>query len=136
MGEAGLPGHVCESAVVIVVIEVIGRSVGSGEAFEFCAVDDENVWPAIVVCVEDGNAGARRFDDVLFCSDAAEDVRSGEMSVLGCVGEGCERFPVRGLGVADSDEERKRKNEGDDRNERREYLLLTTSFQNHGLTGW
>src|SRR5215471_17137327 len=82
-GEAGLVGNVGECAVVVIAVEVIGRGLAAGKAFESGSIDQENVWPAIVVVVDDANAGAGSFDDVLLGIDAAEDVRRRQSGLAG-----------------------------------------------------
>jgi len=57
-----------------------------------CAVDDENVRPAIVVVVENGDARSGGFNDVFLGVHAAEDHRVGEACFFRDVGEMCERF--------------------------------------------
>src|SRR5271167_167503 len=48
-GQAGLGGHVLESAVAIVVIETITRS--GRDAIEFASTKNEDVHPAVIVIV-------------------------------------------------------------------------------------
>ncbi len=89
-GRAARPafcGHVGEGAVVIVAIEMVRRSFAALGRFQRRAVHDEDVRPAIVVVVEDGDAGACGLDDVLLAVDAAEDLRHRESGFLGNVHE-------------------------------------------------
>ena len=43
------------------------------KSLECSAVHDENIRPAVVVVVEDGNSGTGGLDDVLFGIDSAKD---------------------------------------------------------------
>src|SRR5271165_124972 len=72
MGEAGFLRDVGKGAVVIVVVQVVGGGCAGGEAVERCAVDEEDVGPAVVVVVEDGHTGTGGLDDVFFGGGAAE----------------------------------------------------------------
>jgi hypothetical protein len=94
--EAGFLGDIGKRAVVIVAVEMIGGSVlyVYGRAFELCTVDDEDVGPTVVVVIEDGDAGAGGFDDVLLCVAAAEDVRHRDARFFGDV----EKLRQRGCG--------------------------------------
>src|SRR6185437_10984496 len=82
--------HVGESSVVIVAVKMVGWSFSRGKAGEGGAVDDEDVGPAIVVVVEDGDAGAGGLDDVLLGLQAAEDVLHGQSRLFGEVGKPCD----------------------------------------------
>jgi hypothetical protein len=82
MGQAGFFSDIGKRAVVVVVVEMIGRSLLYGGVFEFRAVDDEDVGPAVVVVVEDRDAGAGGFDDVFFGGDTAEGVGHGEAGLF------------------------------------------------------
>ena len=72
-----LRSDVGEGAVMIVVEEVVGRFVaivlGLG-AWEWSAVDEEDVRPTVAVVVENGNAGTGGLDDVTLGLDAAVDI--------------------------------------------------------------
>ena len=57
---------------MVVVIEMARRRFAVGKAFELRAVHDENIGPAVVVIIENGNTRAGGFDDVLFCLFPAE----------------------------------------------------------------
>ena len=93
--QAGFLGDVGERAVVIVVVEMVrwrASFCARDGVIELRAVDDENVGPAVVVVVEDGDAGAGGFDDVFFGGDAAKGVGHCEAGFFGDVGEVGERF--------------------------------------------
>src|SRR6476661_7268165 len=66
---------------------MIGWSFSCGKTLELCAIDDENVRPAVVVVIEDSYAGARSFDDVLLGVLSAKDIHHGQAGFLGLVGE-------------------------------------------------
>src|SRR4051812_49884505 len=63
--DAGPRGDVLERAVPAIAIEMTGRSLTSSEPFEHRAVDNEEVEPAVAVDVENGDATAGRFEEVL-----------------------------------------------------------------------
>ena len=75
--QAGLRGHVGERAVAIVLVQAVGRA--GGRAFEARAAEDEDIQPAVVVVVEEGDAAADGFEDVGLGVGAAVDdrLRSG-----------------------------------------------------------
>jgi len=75
VSQPGFFGDVGERAVVIVAVEVAGRRFVRTESFQLRAVDDENVRPAVVVVIKNGDSCSRRFDDVLFRCFAAENNR-------------------------------------------------------------
>src|SRR4051794_32217271 len=79
--DAGFCGDVCKGAVVVVVEEVAGGFVFDG--FECCAVDEEDVLPAVAVVIEDSHTGAGGFDDVALGFVAAVDVADQD-SGFGC----------------------------------------------------
>jgi len=106
VSEAYFLGDVGERAVVIVVIEMAGLRF-SMCGIESGAVDDENIRPAIVVVVEDSDAGAGGFDDVLFTVDAAENHGIGEAGLLGDVGEMSEGFRIGFGDLICADQKRK-----------------------------
>jgi len=86
VSETGLFCDIGESAVVIIVIEMArGRSCWGG--IEACAVNDEDVRPAVVVVVEDGDARSRGFNDVFFGVYAAENDGICKACIFGDVGE-------------------------------------------------
>ena len=81
-GQPGFRGHIGERPVVIVVIQVIGGSVLLRESFERRAVHDENVGPAVVVVIKDGDAGAGGFNDVFLGVDSRQKHLCNESSRL------------------------------------------------------
>src|SRR5277367_4338233 len=89
--QAGLFGDVGERAVVIVVVETVGRTLASGKSFQPRAIYEKNVGPAVVVIIEDGHAAARGLDDVFLGVDTAKDVRRGEACLRCNVGKGGNR---------------------------------------------
>src|SRR5208282_1336291 len=60
----GFFGDVRERAIAVVTVEVAGRLLSLGKAFETAAVGQENVRPTIVVEIEESGAAAGGFDDV------------------------------------------------------------------------
>src|SRR6266853_985360 len=93
-------GDIGERAVVIVVVEVARRRFGSWQRFQFCAIHDENIRPAVMVIIKNGYARARGFNDVFFCRFAAKNYRSSEPSFLRHVGEMHNGLGVCILGLA------------------------------------
>ena len=71
--EAGAVGDVGEGAVAIVFEEMAAGLLAGGEAFETPAVDEEEVQPAVVVVVVEGDAAAGGFEEVLVGELAAVD---------------------------------------------------------------
>ena len=65
---------------------MLGASPG-GQSVEPGAIDQKNVGPAIIVVIEDGDAGAGGLDDVFLGVDAAEDFLHGEAGFFGDIGE-------------------------------------------------
>src|SRR5206468_2606287 len=51
-------GDIGKSTVVIVAKKVIGGFLALRKSFQSSAVDDENIGPAVVVVIEDGDTGA------------------------------------------------------------------------------
>src|SRR5438105_6557946 len=64
--QAGLFGYVGKSAVMVVVEEMIGRRRSSVLRVQRSSIHNEDVWPAVVVIIDYGDAGPRGLDDVLF----------------------------------------------------------------------
>src|SRR5580692_4430764 len=91
--EAGFFCDIGESTVVIVVIEMAGGRFRGG-GIEAGAVNDEDVRPAVVVVVEDGDAGSGGFDDVFLGVHAAENDRIGKAGFFGDVGEMGDGFEI------------------------------------------
>ena len=108
-GQPGLGGHVGKSSVVIVAIQMIGGRRSRRKSFERGAVHQENVGPAIVVVVENRDAGAGGLDDVFLGVLAAEDLGHGQAGFfrdVNEVGDG-RGFSALGDGSGDKDEERR-----------------------------
>jgi hypothetical protein len=68
-GEAGLLCDVSEGAVVVVAVER-GRGDAAGMAWPPGTVDEEDVLPAVVVVVDEGDAGTEGFRKILFAESA------------------------------------------------------------------
>src|SRR5207244_377224 len=83
--------YVAESAVMIIAIKLIGRRLSSGEPFQSGAIHDEDVGPAVVVIIENRNAGAGCLDDVLLAIKPAKHVGHGEAGFFGDISEVSER---------------------------------------------
>src|SRR4029077_18883866 len=64
VSQARLFSHIGERAVVIVAVEMAGGSFAGGEAFQFRTVHEKNVGPAVIVIIEDGDAGPGRLNDI------------------------------------------------------------------------
>ena len=65
MAESRFLGHIGESAVAIVVIEVICRFLAGGKSLVLGAVQQEDIEPAIVVVIEEGDSTTVGLHDVL-----------------------------------------------------------------------
>ncbi len=100
VGQAGSCGDIGERAVVIVAVEVACRSFARWQGFQRRAVDDENVGPAVIVVIKDGNTGPRSLDDVFLRVFAAENDRCSKSGFLGDVGKMRDRPGVCALGIA------------------------------------
>ena len=48
-----------KGAVVIIMVEAIRRSLSRGKSFQPCAVDQEDIGPAVIVVIEDGDPDCR-----------------------------------------------------------------------------
>ncbi len=79
MMNARLRRNVGEGAIVIVVIELAGMTPACFHVLERGSVHEENVHPAIIVVVKDGNAAAHRFHDVALARIAA-----GKLKINSC----------------------------------------------------
>jgi len=139
MREAGFLSDIGEGAVVVVAVEMIrGSFVRSEAAVELCAVDDEDVGPAVVIVIEDRDASAGGFDNVFFRGDAAEGVGHREAGSFRDVREIRER-PGSGscaLGVADSKKQGNwEKNGASEAKCRRNHTPLITSIKSHAVKG-
>ena len=74
-------------AVVVVVVEVAGRRLSGRKTLKCGAIDDEDIGPAIVVVIEDGDAGTGGLNNVFLCTDAAENGVHRKASLLSDVNE-------------------------------------------------
>ena len=72
---------------MIVVVEMAGGGFGSGKAFEGGAVNDEDVRPAVIIVIKDGDARSGSFNDVLLGVGTAGDDDVREASFFRDVGE-------------------------------------------------
>ena len=137
VGKSGLLRDIGESAVVIVVIEMArGRFSRSGRV-KAGAVDDENVGPAVVVVVEDGDTRSGGFDDVFLGVHAAEDYGIGKACLFRDVGEMGERFgSVFGeLACAEENQKRREQNKRDPRRLETEERTMSRTG-NHELLAY
>ena len=96
LGEAGLLRDVGEAAVAAIPVEVIRRLRPARESLERRAVDQEHVLPAVAVVVEEGDAAARRLEQVLVLLAAPVDRERVEAGLPGGI---LEREAERGLGI-------------------------------------
>ena len=71
----------------MVVVEEVAGGLVSGCRFHGSAVDEEDVLPAVVIVVKDGDAGAGGLDDVALGVDASVYVGGGETGFGGYVDE-------------------------------------------------
>ncbi len=76
--EAGFSGDVGEGAVVIIVIES-GMRCAAVMLGKIGAVDEENILPAVVIGIDEGNAGAHGFRQIFFAEGAVvmDEVNAG-----------------------------------------------------------
>src|SRR4029077_2091917 len=74
--DPGFGAYVGEGAVVIVAVELVGMALAGAHVFQGGAVDQEDVHPAVVVVIEDGDASAHGLNDVAFFQAPA-----GEMEI-------------------------------------------------------
>ena len=72
MRQAGFASDVRECAVTIVMEQVASRGSATSRSLERGAVDDENVRPAIVVVVEEGDAPTHHFQQEPLVGSVAE----------------------------------------------------------------
>src|SRR5581483_2271431 len=64
MRQPGLGGHVGESSIMVVAVQLAGVALPGTDVFDRRAIDQQDVDPAVIVIVECGNAAAHRFHDV------------------------------------------------------------------------
>ena len=70
--EAGTFGDIGEGAVAIVFEETAMRFLAFGKTLEAPAIDEEEIEPAVVVIVVEGEAAAGGFEEIFVFADAAE----------------------------------------------------------------
>src|SRR5207247_6623749 len=75
---ARLLSDVHECAVAAVSIQMAPRRGVAGRGFETGAVDEKNVGPAVVVVIQDRDASAGGFEDVVLGVFAADDRARGQ----------------------------------------------------------
>ena len=85
--EAGFFGDVCKRAVAVVFVEAIRCVRGDRRGVEAAAVENENVEPAVVIVIEECNAAAGGFEDIVGAVSAAEDDGMGEAGLRGDISE-------------------------------------------------
>src|SRR5580704_2414120 len=108
VSQACFLSDVSESSVMIIMIEMACVSFSGRRRVKAGAIDDENVGPAVVVVVENGDPGSRGFNDVFFCVHAAENHRIGETCFFGDIGEMCERSGIVFWELRGAEEKRRR----------------------------
>src|SRR5271157_5023380 len=86
-GQARFRGDIGERAVMIVAVEMVRRPLTGFRRFQGCAVHDEDIEPAIIVVVEDGDARACGLNNVLLAVGPAEDFRYRQPGLLGDINE-------------------------------------------------
>ena len=80
-------GYIRETAVVIIAIEAVGRALAFGKAFQFRAVYQKDVWPTVIVVIEDRDSVASGLDNIFLGVDPAKDVRRRETAFLSDIRE-------------------------------------------------
>src|SRR5579859_1272540 len=130
VGQAGFVRDIGESTVVIVMVEMAGREIARGRRIESGAVHDEDVWPAVVVVIEDGDASSGRFNDVFFGVHAAKDFRGGETGFFGDIGEMSDGFGNGLWELASVEEKRKRREQS-----KKNPEAMETETRTMGRTG-
>src|SRR5438552_1476680 len=80
-GEAGLRPDLGEPAVTVVVIELRKR-LRAGATVEGRSVGDKNIFGAVAVVVENGDAVPRGLDDIVLTRFATRRIRNGEPAGL------------------------------------------------------
>ncbi len=94
--EPGLQRDVGKGAVAIVLEQVVEGLFARRKAFEPPAVDEEDVEPAVVVVIVEGDAAARGLEQILVLVLAAKDGLGVQSGFFGDVDEGDAEV---GLGV-------------------------------------
>src|SRR6202035_333382 len=82
MCQSGMRRYIGKRPVMVVVVEVPGRSFVFGKSLYRRAVGKENVWPPVIVIVENDGAVAGGFDDEFFVSIAAVYVERTQSGLL------------------------------------------------------
>ena len=124
--QTSLDRDIGKRPVMIVAIEMVGRSFPLGKTLESRAVDDEDVGPSVVVVIEDGNPGARRFNDVLLRILAAKHVHHRQSGFLGDIREIGDGVPGRS-GLALSGDEPAQRDQ-DQQNSPRKPVRMKTKI--------
>src|SRR5258708_9689492 len=73
MEETSFGGDVGKGAVAVVFEKVIGRLLADGKTFQTRAVDEENVHPAIIVVIVEGDSTTGGFEKIFVLVLAPED---------------------------------------------------------------
>ena len=100
--QAGLLSHVSEGAVALVFVEPVGCA--EGRAFQASAGKDEQIYPAIIIVINEGAAAAGRFENVFLAFHAAVDDwfaqagRGGDIYKMGIESTAGRRGPRQRLG--------------------------------------
>ena len=84
-GQARLRSYVAEGSIVVVAVKMVAGALSGGKPFEGCSVHEEDVWPSVVVVIEDGDAGSGGLNDVFLGLHAAEDIRTHQAGLFGYV---------------------------------------------------
>src|ERR1700747_3259053 len=79
--------HVSKSSIVIVVIQVIGRSTFGREARDRRSIHEKNIRPAVVIIIKDCHTCAGAFEDVCAAMIAARNVCCSQSCLLSHVSE-------------------------------------------------
>src|SRR6202035_4026463 len=76
--QTGFFGDIRKSAVMIVVIKMVGGSLTRWKSFQRGSVHDENIRPSVIVIIKDGYARPCCPNDVLFGVHTAKYVHRGQ----------------------------------------------------------
>src|SRR5262249_1193474 len=79
--DTGLDGNIRESAIPVILIEMIGRLLAWRKALKRGSVHHEQVKEAIVVEIEQRNTTPHTFENILFTSLGASDVARSQASL-------------------------------------------------------
>src|ERR1700690_1148911 len=80
-------GYIAEGSVVIVAVKLVAGALSGGKAFESGSIHEEDVGPAVVVIIKDGDARAGGLDDVFLGLQTPEHVGHGQAGLFGHVGK-------------------------------------------------